>query len=207
MFSKRHGAAYGRAPAGRTPDLERSAERGEAISHVMNADSSPVRSLEAGAVVGHPEDESAGGGKDRNAHAGIWSVLCGVLESLASDEVKGGLDARFEPSALERWIDLKFRSRTPTTNVFAQSHCDTPVGKELRKYAACQVTQGLENLAGLCAEVVQAGRRTDRVLFDQLAGCTEAKGQDNELLLRTIVDVALNPASFGILGGQHALPG
>jgi hypothetical protein len=91
--------------------------------------------------------------------------------------------------------------------VFAQGHRDAPVGKELRKDAACQIAQGLENLAGLCAEVVQASRRAGWVLLDQLAGCTEAKGQDDELLLRTIVDVALDPASFGILGGQHALPG
>jgi hypothetical protein len=100
IFSKRHSATYGRAPAGRTPDLERSAKRREAISHVLNADPSPVRSLEAGAVIGHSEDESAGGGKDRNAHAGIWSVLGSVLESLASYEVQGGLDARLEPPPL-----------------------------------------------------------------------------------------------------------
>jgi hypothetical protein len=85
--------------------------------------------------------------------------------------------------------------------VLAKGHGEATVGQELREDTPREVTQGLEDLADLCAEILQARRGAGRILFDHLANCTKAEGQDDQLLLRTVVDVALDPASFGILRG------
>ena len=90
---QRDPARHHRAAAGCRRDVERAAERGDAVDHVAQARSGPaLLGVEAGSVVAHREHELAGLLLEPDDDVRSRCVLRGVVQCLEAREVDGGLD-------------------------------------------------------------------------------------------------------------------
>src|SRR5437899_3319941 len=84
---------YGRAPAGFTPDIERSADGVEAIGHALQAGAVLGHArVEAAAVIDDPELQLAALVGQAHCHRARVGVLGDVVQSFERAEVDGGLD-------------------------------------------------------------------------------------------------------------------
>ena len=81
------------------------------------------------------------------------------------------------------------------------------VGQQRRVDPAGQVADVLESLGDLLLDLAEHLRRPFGVLLEQPSREAGLYGQGDQLLLRAVVDIALEPAPFGVLGSDDALPG
>ena len=156
---------------------------GAARSAVAHLDHEPV----AVAVRAHPGGRAAG-------------VLGGVRQRLGGDEVRGGLDDRRRPLAdlgLHRHGDRGAAAEP------LERGGQAAVGEHRGRDAARQVAQLGDRRAGLLARLPQQLGQLGLVVEAGLRAA-EVHAQRDEPCLRTVVQVALDPAQLGGLDVDRA---
>jgi hypothetical protein len=82
---------------------------------------------------------------------------------------------------------------------------DATVGQRRRIDAARKITHGRQGLGGLALHFDQQLARRRDVGLDQLLDDSQVDANGDQMLLRAIMQVALDAASLGILGRHDAL--
>ena len=65
----------------------------------------------------------------------------------------------------------------------------------------------LDRLLHLARQLVEHLRPGGRIVRDDVAGQTEVDGQGHQMLLRTVVEIALDPPPFGVAARHDPRPG
>jgi FtsX-like permease family len=191
--------AWGGIPA------DGAADRAEAVGHVHVAVAGVGASrVEAGAVVAHAEQQAAGLFPQPDLDLRAAGVLGRVLQRLQAAEVHGGLDLKAVPAEARRGHgDRQGRAAAGG----AQRLAEPAVGEQRRVDAVGEVAQFLDGGLDLVGELVdhQPGRL--RVVGHEVAGKPEVHGEGDQVLLRAVVQVALNATAFGVRTRHDPGPG
>ena len=189
-------------PAGGALDRERPVERLDPPP--QPGEPAPGRVGAARAVVGDRDLEPVVAPSDRDLDARGAGVLGGVRERLGGDEVRGRLDA---PRAGVRKVDRDGRRQRAAVGERLERGADAPVGEHRRVDAAGEVAQlrgaPRRRPARASATSCLRGFRVGREL---LLGHAEAEPERDQPGLRTVVQVALDPAELGVLLLDRAEP-
>ena len=159
----------------------------------------PARQVEAGAVVGDLEQQRAlvlaDGHRDRRALA---RVLARVLQRLEAAEVDRGLDL----------LRVAADRRRPSTSVGSTRAVRRPRRSASAQAAVHQQRRvdAVREVAQLLHRLLEVARRSGRassfacvgVAVGELAGEPHAHRERDEVLLRAVVQVALDPAPLGV---------
>ena len=158
--------------------------------------------IEAAAVVGHREAQRMVSLGDRHGGRGRGGVLRDVLHRLEAREVHGRFDILRVPGD-RVGADLDRQTRLPRLRL--ERRDESLVRQERRIDAPGEVAEILQRGVGLALELADQLARLLRVPFDQAVGELELDGERHQLLLRAVVDVALQPPALGILRGDQPL--
>src|SRR6185437_10349029 len=182
--------AWGGVPA------DGAADRAEAVGHVHVAVAAAgAGRVEAWAVVAHAEQQAAGLLPQPDLDLRAAGVLGRVLERFQAAEVHGGLDLKAVP-AEAGGRDGDRQGRAPAGG--AERLAEPAVGEQRRVDAVGEVAQFLDGGLDLVGELVDHQRRRLRVVGDEVAGEPEVHGEGDQVLLRAVVQVALDPAALGV---------
>ena len=132
---------------------------------------------------------------ERDRHRRAASVLRGVLHRLETAEVRGCLHVLWvpaDPVGLHRHRDGRAAS------LGGERRGQALVGQERRVDASGQVAQGVQRLLSVSLHVVEQGLGAVQITTSEVLGQPELHGEGHQLLLRAVVDVALEPAAFGV---------
>ena len=207
MSAREGQRAADRRPGARSrPHVERAAERTEPVGHVDEAVSGAAGpdDLEPGAVVDdrEPQRPVPLGDRARVTMASIAGVLAGVLHRLEHAEVHGRLD--LVPSS-GRCPSVSTvvgsAARAAAAGSASSSPPDTSSGGKMPWASARSSWIGVLDVA---LDLVDHRDRVVRVVLDRVTGEAQLDGQRHEVLLGTVVEVALELAPLGVAGGDDA---
>ena len=128
-------------------------------------------------------------------------VLAAVAERLDGHEVERDLELGRPPAAAVSGGDLEGHVERQPPDVRPDGGGDAAVGQDTRVDAAGQVLQAEHGVLRLVGEVLELSRDGGLALR-QLA---QLSGQRDQLVLGTVVEVALDAASLLVLGGDQPL--
>src|SRR5918995_2562889 len=183
-------------------NLQRTPERLDAVAHVRQTQ--PVRPLgvEADAVVAHGEREFAfrlAKGDQDFARLGVFGD---VLKGLEHAEVNGGF--RVLPVAPDT-VRPGRGGHGDLPRLRLDRRGETIVGEKRRIDASGEVAQVLEGLVRLALQIIEHRAQPAVLLSDERGGEALLHRERHELLLYTVVDVALDPPSLRVLRRDEPL--
>jgi hypothetical protein len=161
--------------------------------------------VEAGPVIGHAQRQPGLVGAEVHAHWCPTGVLGRILQRFQATEVQRGLGPRVEARAGDRGIGIQSGGRRGPGQVCPQGRHEPPISQDGGEDAAREGAQGLQGVVGLRTDLLQQRARAGRRCLQHLTCQPSVDGNGDEVLLGAIVDVALEPAPFGILRGDDAL--
>ena len=182
--------------------LERPVERSQPVRDPLEPGAVAAGGrIEPAAVIFHLEDQLTVTPREKHVDRARIGVLRHVLQSLEHAEVDGRLHVAVEPTH-ERGVH---RDRDRIPSCLRPDRCLQPfVRQERRIDPSCQIAEILERLMGLGFDLHQDVRDLRRVALGELASEPRLHRQRDELLLRAVVDVALEPATSLVLRGDQA---
>ena len=123
------------------------------------------------------------------------AVLGRVLKGLQAAEVDGGLElGRVAPGAVG--VDAHGRGCMPGDR--AQRLGAAAVEQQRRVDALCELADLIDRLLGGAAGALEHGARLRRLGVDEVGGEPQVHDHSDQLLLRAIVNVALDPPALGV---------
>jgi hypothetical protein len=131
-------------------------------------------------------------------------VLGGVLQRLTAAEVHGGLDVLGEP-LVGSSIQIENGSRVRLGHVRLQRAGQPSIREQRREDASGEIAQLRERVIRQVADIHQRTCRAIWIAPQSLGRQTRCDGNRYQMLLRAVVNVALDATSLGILGGHDAL--
>ena len=137
-----------------------------------------------------------------NGHIGCLRVLRGVLQRLEHAEVDGGLEL-LRVTADSVGLDPHRHRCLPRLRLHGGR--EALVGKERRVDPAREVPQGLERVAQPALEIAKQLQLLLRLPADEGGREPRLDGEGDELLLRAVVQVALQAPSLLVLSRDQPL--
>ena len=162
------------------------------------------RRVEPDAVVGDGERQAPVRPGKRDRHLRGFRVLRDVLKGLEAREVDGRFDVLGAPTHVAR-LDRHRDGGLPRLRF--QRGGQALVREERRVDPAREVTEIVERARGVGLDLPRHLACLHRVPLRQLFQQTELHGERHQLLLRAVVDVALQAPPLFVLRADQPLPG
>ena len=157
--------------------------------------------VEAGPVVGDGEQQAARFLPQLHRDMCLRRVLGGILQGLEAAEVDGSLDLGGEPS-----LDLGLQADVERTAIGSRSQRldHATVAQQRRVDAVGEVAQLLDRVLHVGGQRIEHLGRGRGVVGKEVLRQSQVHRQRDEVLLRAVVQVAFDLASFSVGGRDDA---